>query len=69
MKTALIEEDSRQFAAFLHAARTLWRRHRELVEAVVFPVEYARALEPDVAAEASDCSEYHCPCGTETLQQ
>lgn len=56
-----ITEDDRQFAAYLHAARALWRSHRELVEAEKFPERLVPALEAD--PESTDCSEYHCKCG------
>ena len=60
MKIDIINEDSRQFAAFLLAARVLWRCHRDLVEADSFPAEFMGALEGDVDPDSADCSEYHC---------
>lgn len=62
MKVPVIDENSRQFAAFLHAARTIWRRHPDLVEGERFPADLVPALEDDVDPDSADCSEYHCPC-------
>ena len=54
-------EAQRQFVAYLLAARTLWRHHRELVEAPEFPAQYRNALNQAGLPAEVDCGEYHCP--------
>lgn len=53
--------EEQQFAAYLLAARTLWRSHRELVEASEFPTQHRAALDQAGLPAQVNSSEYHSP--------